>query len=77
MSDAEFNSYFRGSTDVIKARLTQYHPDVEHLTAADSILVDLGCGCGEWLELCRKREIRAIGVDQSDSLVDDLLISSC
>lgn len=73
MSDAKFNSHFRGSTDVIKTRLTQYLPDVEHLTASDSILVDLGCGRGEWLELCETKKIRAIGVDRSDSLVDDLL----
>lgn len=72
MSDAKFNSYFRGPTDVVKARFAQYLPDVEHLTASDSVLIDLGCGRGEWLELCREREIHAIGVDQNKEIVGDL-----
>jgi len=54
---------FRGSREDIKKRFETYLPYVE--TVRDGLLIDLGSGRGEWLELLREAGITARGVEQN------------
>lgn len=56
---------FRGSRELIAARLRVYLPLVQPLAAAHPALkaFDLGCGRGEWLELLAEQGIAAYGMD--------------
>lgn len=61
-----FEDRYRGSRDVIKARLSVYIDFVKPLTAQCGDrpkAFDLGCGRGEWLELLTESGFDAIGVD--------------
>lgn len=74
--DAEYTSFedtFRGTRDDIKKRAEHY---LDHLAAAgvtpsSGLVVDLGCGRGEWLELLRERGYQARGVDMNPVMLDD------
>jgi O-antigen chain-terminating methyltransferase len=69
-----FEERYRGSRDVIKSRLQVYRPFVEELRRLhqDLLVVDLGCGRGEWLELLKDQGITALGID-----LDDQMLSAC
>jgi SAM-dependent methyltransferase len=55
---------FRGSEAETKMKLRPYLEIIQSVPEADSaIAVDLGCGRGEWLALCRDAGRLAIGVD--------------
>jgi len=56
---------FRGSSEDILNRLTGYQPDIEAaaIRTGGKPALDLGCGRGEWLELMRRLDIPASGVD--------------
>ena len=54
---------FRGSREDIKKRFEIYLPYVE--TVRDGLVIDLGSGRGEWLELLREATITARGVEQN------------
>lgn len=56
---------FRGSPEDILNRLAVYQPDIEAATirTGRKPALDLGCGRGEWLELMRRLDIPASGVD--------------
>jgi O-antigen chain-terminating methyltransferase len=60
------------SREVIKARVKVYLPIIEPLKAIypNSLVVDVGCGRGEWLELLNENGWQAIGVDTNRSMVD-------
>lgn len=60
---AALEERFRGSRDEIKNRLRVYLPYVE--TARDSVVIDLGPGRGEWLELLKEAAINARGVEKN------------
>lgn len=64
---AAFEERYRGTFESIKARVRDYIPMVAAQATALKGLpaVDLGCGRGEWLELLKEQDIRAIGVDQN------------
>ncbi|WP_267222272.1 methyltransferase domain-containing protein [Dyella silvae] len=74
--DAEYTSFedtFRGTRDDIKKRAEHY---LDHLAAAgvtpsSGLVIDLGCGRGEWLELLRERGYQARGVDMNPVMLDD------
>lgn len=61
---AAFEERFRGSFELIKARLSVYVPEVSD--CSDPRVLDLGCGRGEWLELLRENKIPAEGIDQNE-----------
>jgi O-antigen chain-terminating methyltransferase len=61
-----FEDQFRGSTDDIRRRLSDYVPIFE---GAHDVL-DVGCGRGEFLALLRDAGIRARGVDVNGAMVD-------
>ncbi|GEM_PF-2454114 len=61
----DFNESFRGSREDIRARLETY---VQHFEGLSQVL-DLGCGRGEFLELCCTNGIGAIGLDADPDMV--------
>jgi len=58
---------FRGSPDLIKTRLEVYLENVRAATNDGGVVLDIGCGRGEWLEMLRDEKIAATGVDTNDS----------
>ncbi|MFZ6658584.1 class I SAM-dependent methyltransferase [Undibacterium sp. TJN19] len=73
----EFEALFRGSREDIKQRLQVYLPYLSHITAQSKdqrkMVIDVGCGRGEWLELLDENDIPAMGVDMNASMVNACL----
>ena len=61
-----FEDQFRGSRDVIRARLASYVP---YFAGASDVL-DVGCGRGEFLELLRAGGVTARGLDINHEMVE-------
>ena len=61
-----FEDQFRGSTDDIRQRVSEYLPFFQ---GAHDVL-DIGCGRGEFLALLREQGIQARGIDINASMVD-------
>ena len=61
----DFNDAFRGSREDITDRLRAYLPHFQGL----SKVLDVGCGRGEFLDLCVQEGIGAIGVDADPDMV--------
>lgn len=61
-----FEDRFRGSTDDIRQRVSEYLPFFQ---GARDVL-DIGCGRGEFLALLREQGIAARGIDINGSMVD-------
>ena len=61
-----FEDLFRGSTDDIRQRVSEYLPFFQ---GARDVL-DIGCGRGEFLALLREQGIQARGIDINGSMVD-------
>ncbi|AIQ98280.1 class I SAM-dependent methyltransferase [Prochlorococcus sp. MIT 0801] len=68
----KFENKFRGSRDKIKKRLYNYYGLLEYiLDNFDSPkLLDLGCGRGEWLEICNDKGISSLGIESNDSMYE-------
>lgn len=62
-----FEDRFRGTTEVVRARLASYVP----LFAGTSDVVDVGCGRGELLDLLRQHGVKARGIDINQTMVDE------
>jgi O-antigen chain-terminating methyltransferase len=58
-----FEDLHRGTREEIKRRQGVYLPYFREAAAAESPVLDLGCGRGEFLELCREHGVPARGVD--------------
>ena len=60
-----FEDHFRGTRQEIKGRLAYYLSFLRETNAGsqESIILDAGCGRGEWLELLKERDLAAKGVD--------------
>lgn len=58
----------RGSSEELR-EATEYYVD---RAASNAPAIDLGCGSGEFLELCRERGIDARGIDSNERSVADL-----
>src|SRR5262249_61124672 len=69
-----FENQFRGGRELIKKRLRVYLDDVRGAGAvtADSPILDLGCGRGEWLELVNENGLAGEGVDSNA-----IMVSAC
>jgi O-antigen chain-terminating methyltransferase len=67
-----FENHFRGSRENIIERLRVYLPILESVATSpeENLLVDLGCGRGEWLELVRTIGFRGRGVDTNVGMVE-------
>ena len=77
MSDQFYRAFeekFRGPRGLIQQRLEVYLPFVQPVCAAypEVLVLDLGCGRGEWLELLQKNSIAAMGVD-----LDTGMLAAC
>jgi len=62
----KFENTFRGSEEEIKKRLWNYVDYVVYKTIEDKnddLIIDLGCGRGEFLEILRAERYNCIGVD--------------
>ena len=64
---ADFEKRFRGSSEEISRRLARYLP----LFPEGGEVLDIGCGRGEFLALLRERGGRPIGLDLSDSMLEE------
>ncbi|MDQ3119650.1 MAG: methyltransferase domain-containing protein [Verrucomicrobiota bacterium] len=66
-----FENRFRGSRAEIKERVRFYLPFLREaeIGAADSPVLDVGCGRGEWLELLQENGFEASGVDLNHAMV--------
>lgn len=61
----KFENEFRGSRNIIKANQENY---IEYFKGKN-IVVDVGCGRGEFLELLKENDIPAVGVDLFEEFV--------
>lgn len=66
-----FEDKFRGTREEVKKRLGLYVPYLEKLPAEvkSMTMLDVGCGRGEWLELLREHNYRAVGVDNNNRMI--------
>lgn len=60
---------FRGSRELVRGRLEPYLTEVVDVAQADGLVLDIGPGRCEWLELLRENGIRAYGVDINQGFV--------
>lgn len=67
-----FEDQFRGSREEIRMRLYEYLPLIKEARAGtkDRMLLDIGCGRGEWLELMGDEGFSAKGLDLNSVLVE-------
>lgn len=69
---ADFEDEFRGSRELVRARIEPYLEWVREAGAgsAEAPVVDIGCGRGEWLELLAEHGLQASGIDLNRDFVD-------
>ena len=69
-----FEDQFRGSRQEIKEKLKVYLPYLQKVNAGtkETPILDVGCGRGEWLELCKENGLFAKGIE-----INQVLISQC
>ncbi|MFW6139765.1 MAG: class I SAM-dependent methyltransferase [Acidobacteriota bacterium] len=63
---AGFENRFRGSDEQVKEQQKDYIPYFEKA----NIVLDLGCGRGEFLELLQQRRIKARGIDTNGEMIE-------
>lgn len=66
-----FEDTFRGTREEVKKKHGIYLPYLEKLSAEikSMPMLDVGCGRGEWLELLKEHNYRAIGVDINNNMI--------
>jgi O-antigen chain-terminating methyltransferase len=64
-----FEDLHRGTREEIKRRQAVYLPHFRRSLGPETPLLDLGCGRGEFLELCRENGLPARGVDVNPAMV--------
>ena len=67
----KFEDRFRGSEELIQARVAEHLPLFTSLSFAlkKKPVVDIGCGRGEFLAVLDKAKFKAIGVDMNEDMV--------
>jgi len=65
-----FENAFRGSRDDIKQRVTDYieELDLAGIERGQDLVIDVGCGRGEWLEVLGEHGFRGRGVDLNEAM---------
>ncbi len=66
---AAFEESFRGPETLIQSRLEVYLPFINQISNLGPVL-DIGCGRGEFLEMCAQHKINAYGVDSLQENVE-------
>ncbi|OPX65140.1 MULTISPECIES: methionine biosynthesis protein MetW [unclassified Methanoregula] len=61
-----FEEKFRGSRDVIKQRQTKFL----HYFKNSTLVLDIGCGRGEFLEILKENRIGGVGIDIDTDMVE-------
>jgi O-antigen chain-terminating methyltransferase len=61
-----FEDQFRGSREAIRARLESYVP----FFPAEGVILDVGCGRGEFLDLLKERGISGRGIDLNHEMAE-------
>ncbi|AEG61868.1 methyltransferase domain-containing protein [Desulforamulus ruminis] len=65
-----FENKYRGTIEDIKQRQTFYLPRLDFINKASRhLIVDIGCGRGEWLKLLKDNGYTAIGVDLNKEMI--------
>ena len=68
-----FEDKFRGSKEEIKNRLSIYLPFLnQYKENKDALILDLGCGRGEWLEILKENKFLAKGIDSNPNILDSI-----
>ncbi len=69
---ADFEDRFRGTRDDIKSRQQVYLAAVDEAVRATGggVVLDIGCGRGEWLETLKEHGLEARGVDMNRVMVE-------
>lgn len=67
----EFEETFRGEKEDIKNRFKYYLPFVKEVMEDSDVILDIGCGRGEWLELLKENQMQAKGIDLNISMVKE------
>lgn len=66
-----FEAQFRGSLDLVRERQTAYLQDIKKAyDSCGGFVLDMGCGRGEFLELCRDMGIEAKGNDLNEVMIE-------
>ena len=67
-----FEERFRGSRENIKEKLKVYLPFIKplHQKYPEGIVVDIGCGRGEFIELMQEMQISAKGIDLDEGMLE-------
>jgi len=67
---------FRGSSKIVKKRLEVYVPFLRELPSytSSNLVVDLGCGRGEWLCLAQRENVTAKGTDINDAMLNEAIL---
>ena len=67
-----FEDCFRGTREDIKHRMEIYLPIVREAKAGEknALILDVGCGRGEWLELLKDAALSACGIDLNRVMVN-------
>lgn len=68
---AAFEEAFRGSDELVKMRVGPYVQDVASTIGQGQgeLIIDIGCGRGEWLELLRDAGYQTRGIDSNEVFV--------
>jgi len=67
-----FEDKFRGKREDIKSRQAYYLPIVKELIKEpNDLVIDIGCGRGEWLELLKEHNIKSRGIDLNRLMVKE------
>jgi SAM-dependent methyltransferase len=71
-TDATYAEMFRGAPADIRGRLAIYLADVAAAVprTGGGVVIDIGCGRGDWLGLLREEELPAFGIDESAQAVE-------
>jgi SAM-dependent methyltransferase len=77
MLDAMYVSFedrYRGTRTEIKKRLETYLPIIEEIEfdSENDLILDLGCGRGEWLEILKENKKKAVGIE-----INPIMIREC
>lgn len=64
-----FEDRFRGSEAAVREKQSSYISRICPHLSKDAVVVDLGCGRGEWLGLLKAEGFRPIGVDKNTEML--------
>ena len=71
----DFEKRFRGPESGLTEKLQQYLKVVKKVSEKlpESAFLDVGCGRGEWLNILKEHNIKAMGIDQNAFMVDEAI----